>query len=134
MSTATQYLAGIMLISLVTVEIGGWYLTRVARGDAPMTEFQASFARAGHGHAGVLITLGLVCLLFADAAGLDGFAGWLARLGVPLAAILMPAGFFASSAGRGTTRPNGMFALVWTGAASLAIGVLSLGIGVLVSG
>jgi hypothetical protein len=79
----------------------------------------------------VLVSLGLICLLLADAAALDGFFGWVARLGVPIGAILLPGGFFASSAGRGLTGPNRYFPLVWAGAAAVAIGVLSLGIGLL---
>ena len=49
-----------MLISVVTIEFGGLYLTRVVRGQVPLTDFQKAFARAGHAHAGVLsVTLGL---------------------------------------------------------------------------
>jgi hypothetical protein len=131
LSTVSQYLAGILLLSIVTVEIGGWYMTTIVRGMQPLTDFQKSFARAGHAHAGVLISLSLICLLLADAAGLDGLLGWIARLGVPLAAILLPGGFFASSAGRGLVQPNRFFPIVWAGAASLALGVLSLGLGLL---
>jgi hypothetical protein len=96
-----------------------------------MTDFQKSFARAGHAHAGVLVTLGLVCQLLADATTLTGAAGWLARLGVPAAAVLMSGGFFASSAGRGVTGPNRFIAILWLGAASLAAGVITLGVGLL---
>jgi len=132
LSSASQYLAGVLLITIVTIEVGGWYMTTIVRGmQQDLTSFQVTFARAGHAHAGVLVSLSLVCLLFADAAALDGFFGWVARLGVPLAAILLPGGFFASSAGRGLTSPNRFFPLVWAGAASLAIGVLTLGIGLL---
>jgi len=133
LSSASQYIAGILLITVVTIEVGGWYMTTIVRGMQDVTPFQATFARAGHAHAGVLVSLSLICLLFADAAALDGFFGWVARLGVPLAAILLPGGFFASSAGRGVTRPNRFFPLVWAGAAALAIGVLSLGIGLLLT-
>jgi hypothetical protein len=131
LSSASQYLAGVLLITIATIEVGGWYLTTIVRGMQDLTPFQKAFARAGHGHAGVLVSLSLICLLFADAADLGGFFGWVARLGVPVAAILLPGGFFAASAGRGLTGPNRFFPMVWVGAASLAIGVLSLGIGLL---
>ncbi len=45
----------------------------------------------------------------------------------------MPAGFFFSSVGRGATKPNRSVVLLYLGAASLAIGVVSLGIGLLVA-
>jgi len=131
LSDASRILAGIILITVVTIEVGGWFMTKIARGDVPMTEFQKSFARAGHGHAGALVTLSLVGLLFVDATGMTGLPLWLARVGIPIAAILMPAGFFASSAGKDVTRPNSMIAVVWAGAAFLAAGSLALGIGLL---
>ena len=106
-------------------------MTRIARGAVPMTDFQRSFARAGHGHAGVLVILSLVGLLYADATSLTGALLWIARLGLPVAAILMPAGFFASSAGRNATKPNRLVWVLWIGALSLAAGVISLGVGLL---
>lgn len=132
LSDASRYIAGVVLLTIVTIESGGVFLMKVARGAAPMTDFQKSFARAGHGHAGILVVLSLVVLLLADASSLSGAAGWVARLGVPLAAVLMSAGFFFSSMGKGeVTKPNGLIALVWAGAACLAAGVLTLGIGLL---
>jgi len=79
----------------------------------------------------VLVTLALVCQLCADAADLNGLVAVAARNGVPFAAILMPAGFFLSSMGRGAARPNRLILLLYAGAASLAIGVLTLGLGLL---
>lgn len=135
LTAETRYLAGVVLLTIVTIEFGGWFLTRVARGDVPMTDFQKAFARAGHAHAGVLVTLSLVCLVLADAASLGSPWSWIARLGVPVAAILIPAGFFFSSTGKGRiTRPNGLIGLIWAGAASLALGVIGLGVGLLTSG
>jgi hypothetical protein len=131
LSTESRVIAGAVLLTIVTIEFGGWFMTRIVRGAVPMTDFQRSFARAGHGHAGVLVLLGLIGLLYADATGLTGAPLWAARLGVPVAAILMSGGFFAASAGRGATAPNRFIALVWAGALSLAAGVLSLGVGLL---
>ncbi|RLK60113.1 hypothetical protein [Actinokineospora cianjurensis] len=131
-SDPSRLLAGTVLLSVVGIEFGGWFLLRLARGDQRLTPFQQKFARAGHAHAGVLVTLGLVCLLLADAAGLDGAIGWIARIGVPAAAALISAGFFFSSMGRGeVTKPNRLIALIWLGALSLAVGVVSIGIGLL---
>ena len=46
--------------------------TQVVTGQVPLTEFQQDLARAGHAHAGVLVTVALVGLLYADAARLTG--------------------------------------------------------------
>jgi hypothetical protein len=131
MSDMTRILAGILLLSLVTVESGGIYLVRLARGAAPATSFQLSFARAGHAHAGVLLILSLTALLYADAVRLAEPWGWLSRVGVPAAALLMPAGFFFSSMGKGRATPNAFILLIYTGAIVLAAGLASLGIGLL---
>lgn len=127
----SRIIAGVVLLTIVTIEFGGWFLTRIVRGAVPMTEFQKSFARAGHAHAGVLVILGLVGLLYVDSTSLTGVFLWLGRLGVPIAAILMSAGFFVSSAGKNVTKPNALIWLLWIGAAFLAAGVLSLGIGLI---
>lgn len=132
LSQSSTSLAGILLLALVTVESGGWYMTKIVRGHVQVTEFQKSFARAGHAHAGVLLILSLVMQPYVDASGLTGPAEWIARSAVPLAAILMPAGFFFSSMGPGRTTANRLMILVWLGALSLATGLVTLGIGLLV--
>lgn len=134
LSDATTTLAAVLMLSLVTVETGGMYLVRVLRGAAAATPFQLSFARAGHAHAGVLLILSLVVLLYADAAGLDGLLGRLARTGVPAAALLMPAGFFFSSMGPDVSAPNRLVALLYVGACSLALGLVALAVGLLRAG
>lgn len=132
LSPESRYIAGVALLTIVGIEFGGYFMTRVVRGAVALTDFQKSFARAGHAHAGVLVTLGLVTLILADAAALDGLFGWLARVGTPAAAALMSAGFFFSSMGRGEiVRPNRLIWLVWLGALSLAVGVVTLGLGLL---
>lgn len=131
LSRASRRIAGLLLLSLVAVESGGYYLTRVASGAVELTEFQTAFARAGHAHAGVLVSLSLVAVMLADAAGLTGAFGYLARLAIPAAAILMPTGFFLSSMDDGATEPNGLVMFLWLGAACLAVGVVSLGVALL---
>lgn len=131
LSDPAQTTAGAVVLAAIAVTTGGFFLTRVARGAVPVTDFQRAFYRAGHAHAGVLITLGLVCLLLTEATALTGFAGWLARTGVLISAILMPAGFFLSALGSGRTQPNRFSILLWAGAAFLIAGLAVLGIGLL---
>lgn len=133
LSEATRVTAAILVFALVTVETGGMYLVRLVRGAVPSTPFQVSFARAGHAHAGVLLILSLVGLLYADAVGLDGLLGTLARSAIPAAALLMSAGFFLSSLGAGREEPNRFIFLVFLGGASLAAGLIALGIGLIMA-
>jgi hypothetical protein len=131
LSRDSRTTAGILLLTILAVEYGGLTVLRFHRGRAPATDFQKSFARAGHGHAGLFVVFALIAQVLADAADLHGFTNVLARDGIWAAAILFPAGFFLSSAGRGATRPNRLIALVYLGAACLTAGVLALGIGLL---
>jgi hypothetical protein len=90
-----------------------------------------NFFRAGHAHAGVFVILSRVCQLLADGATLPEPLLWVARIGVPLAAILLPMGFFLSMTSPVAVQPNGFVVLICARAASLAAGVLSLGVGLL---
>ncbi|HLZ62024.1 MAG TPA: hypothetical protein VKR06_34195 [Ktedonosporobacter sp.] len=133
LSADTRITAGVLLLTIVGIEYGGWFMLSVVRGAQPTTPFQQSFFRAGHAHAGVLVILSLVSLILADAAHMSGLLALVARNGIWAAAILMPAGFFFSAAGRDVTRPNSFIVLLYIGIASLALGVISLGIGLLIS-
>jgi hypothetical protein len=134
LSEESRVLAGVLLLALVTVETGGLYLLRIARGNAPVTPFQERFARAGHAHAGVLLLLALICQPYADVTDQSGLLDWLSRSGVATAALLMPGGFFFSSMGAGRERPNRLIVLVLAGATLLALSLTSLGVGLLTAG
>jgi hypothetical protein len=131
LSDNSRTTAGILLLTILAVESGGVTMLRIVRGRQPATAFQKSFARAGHAHAGVFVVFALVAQILADAAELGGLANFLARNGIWIAAVLFPAGFFLSSAGRGATHPNRLLVLVYAGAVALTAGVLALGIGLL---
>ena len=131
LSNNSRTTAGILLLTILAVEYGGLTVLRIVRGRQPATDFQKAFARAGHAHAGVFVIFALVAQILADAAHLHGFANVLARDGIWAAAILFPAGFFGSSAGRGATQPNKLIGLLYLGALALTAGVLALGIGLL---
>jgi len=129
LTEAARITAGVVLLTVVGIESGGAFLVRVVTRRVAATGFQASFFRAGHAHAGVLVILGLVCLLLTEATELEGFWRWLGATGVLVAAILMPAGFFLSAAGTGLETPNRAVLLLPAGATVLAAGVVTLAIG-----
>lgn len=128
-SADTLHTAGVLLLTVVAIEYGGTYILRLVRGSIPTTDFQMRFSRAGHAHAGVLVLLSLIALPYADATHLTGIWDVIARNGTWLAAILMPAGFFVSSAGRNVQGPNRFVVLIYLGALCLAAGVVTLGVG-----
>jgi hypothetical protein len=131
LAPGTRTTTGILLLTIVAVESGGWLMLRIVRGQQPATPFQMAFFRAGHAHAGVLVILALVGQILLSASHVNGLLAALAGNGIWAAAILMSAGFFLSAAGRGATRPNGFIVVLYLGAASLAVGVVSLGLGLL---
>ena len=131
LSPDSRTTAGVLLLTILAIEYGGYFMLRVVRGRQPATPFQQAFFRAGHAHAGVLVILSLVALLYADATNITGPLAILARNAIPLAAILMSAGFFLSAAGRNLTQPNRFIIILYLGIASLSLGVFSLGISLL---
>jgi len=131
LTDAARVTAGIVLLTIVAIESGGAFMLAVVTGRTPATDFQRRFYRAGHAHAGVLVILGLVCLLLGEATDLGGAARWLAQTGVLVAAVLMPMGFFFAAMGRDRTTPSGWVVLLPVGASVLAAGVVTLGVGLL---
>lgn len=130
-SDTSRDLAGILLLTIVTIEFGGAFMLRVVQGKQPASGLQKSFFRAGHAHAGVLVILSLVILLYVDATDMADGPTWLARSGVPIAALLIPGGFFFSVMKPGAEKPNKLIWMIYTGAAFLALGVTATGVGLL---
>jgi hypothetical protein len=134
MTREARTMAGIILITVPTIQYGGYFLLTSLRdrGSHYMDNaLRQNFFRAGHAHAGVFVILSLVCQILADAATLPTAWLWVARIGVPAAAILLPMGFFLSMTSPSATEPNGFVSLIYAGAAVLALSVLTLGIGLL---
>jgi hypothetical protein len=137
MAPATRRHAGVLLILLPTVALGGGSLLTMIVGEIPGyldNPVRQDLWRAGHAHAGIMLILSLVVLRYVDETGLRGGWLWLARGGVPVAAILMPAGFFLSILWPEQTEPNALIALVPLGGLFLVAGVLITGIGLVRGG
>jgi hypothetical protein len=130
LDNAHQIVAGVVLLTVIGIAYGGTFLLRVVGGGVPANGLQKSFFRAGHAHAGVLVILGLVVQLYAQLADIGALWATLS-FGVLVAAILMPAGFFLSVIGKDPQKPNGLIALLWTGAGFLTVGLLGAGIGLI---
>jgi hypothetical protein len=127
-------LIGILLLFLVTVESGGYFLTKVVRHHVAANDLQRGFFRAGHAHAAVLLVLSVLILLVLDQVETLAPLELVARNGVPLAAVLMPAGFFLSVTGKNPEHPNKLIVLLWLGVASLTAGLLAAGISLVLAG
>jgi hypothetical protein len=133
MTTETRRLAGLLLVVLPTVMIGGVALLTMLVHDPAYraNPLRQDLWRAGHAHAGVLLVLTLIALRYVDEARLSDHLKWFVRLSIPSAAIFLPVAFFLSVLTPDATEPNGFINLAYVGAAVLAAGVLTLGIGLL---
>jgi hypothetical protein len=124
---------GLSLILVPTIIYGGLTVLGVVTGGAfgtpgppGLNPSQQSFYRAGHAHAGVLLILSLVLQMLVDSARL-GVLEWPVRVGAPLAAILVSAGFF------GIAHIPALRWVLYTGAALLAATTVIVGVGLLLA-
>ncbi len=134
MTRDARLMSGIILITVPTIQYGGYFLLTSLMNktsgymDNPLRQ---NFFRAGHAHAGVIVILSLVCQIFADSAVLPPPLVWFVRIGVPLSAILISAGFFFSVLPPTASQPSGAVRLIYTGAVILAISAITLAVGLI---
>ena len=136
-SNTSKLLSGVILVTVPTIEYGGSSLLgMLRRGETGYVDnaLRHDLFRTNHANADVMVLLSLICQLLADLAILPGFLIWIARLGAPCAAILMPLGLFLSTASPRVTEPTRAIWLVYAGATILAIGILALGVGLIRAG
>ena len=134
MSPESKDVAALLFIALPTVEFGGMSLLGFIRRRTPGyldNPLRRSLFRAGHAHAGVLVILAVVGLPYVDASSLGDGAKTLARACLAIAPLLVPAALFFSVASPAATRPNRLILLACLGAAALAVGSLTVGVGLL---
>src|SRR5437870_6369795 len=113
MTREARMVSGIVLITVPTIQYGGYFLltSLMNKGSGYMENpLRQNFFRAGHAHAGVIVILSLICQMLADAAVLPTSLLWFVRVGVPLSAILISAGFFFSMLppDRHSSQPSGL--------------------------
>lgn len=136
MNDRTKLIAGWLIIILPTVVYGGFsILNLIIIHNAGIVDnpLRKEFFRAGHAHAGVLLILSLVCLLYFDKTSLSSKTKSFVSACIPLSAIFIPAAFFFSMLSPTATKPNSFIYLAYVGALLLVVGFLVLGIGLIKS-
>lgn len=119
----------IALVSLPTVMYGGYSLLRLNAVDK-LSDFQRTYFRAGHAHAGVLLVLTLVSLDLLARTEFSTGAQWLVCVLLLVGTLAQSGGMFVHMA---VGRPNAWSAGNWVttgGAVALAAGLLVLAYGV----
>jgi hypothetical protein len=118
-------------LTVPTIVLGGLTVLGVITGGAAgvpgpeLTALQTTLYRAGHAHAGVLVILSLLLQVMLDHVRLSAGTAWSARIAAPLAAILVPGGFF------GLAHLAALRVLLYAGATLLVYATLAVGIGLL---
>ncbi len=133
LSRETKIVSGILLLVVPTIMYGGVTLLGIltnggagmAPGELSLTDKQWSLWRAGHAHAGVWVILSLVLQILVDSTNLSKTMEWIARLGAPIAAVLVSGGFF------GLTFMPGFRWMIYIGSAALILSLIITGIGLL---
>ncbi|AWL10973.1 hypothetical protein HMF8227_00477 [Saliniradius amylolyticus] len=133
LSRESKIVSALLLIAVPSIMYGGLTLLGILTegtaglkpGNLSLNETQWSLWRAGHAHAGVYVLLSLILQPLVDQTAFTGSLKWLARLGAPIASVIVPAGFF------GVAFMPGFKWVMYVGIACLAISMLLTGVGLL---
>lgn len=135
MSDATRWMVGLAFISLPTIAFGGSFLLTILKrnlGTEKITSVQREYFKAGHAHAGVLVTLAIIGQIVLDFSSFADWANWLIRIGLFISPLLISAGFFGGAPRSEGGKPGSLVRLISIGAVLFSISTLGVGIGLLV--
>jgi hypothetical protein len=130
MSGAIKLFTVIALFSLPTVMYGGYSLLRLMQ-RRKLSEFQITYFRAGHAHAGVLLVLALVVLDILDRAGCGPALVWTVGILLVVGVVAQSGGMFVHMAIGKPGRWSHGNTLTSVGALALAAALVVTAIGVI---
>jgi hypothetical protein len=128
---ATTILPIVAVLSLVTVEYGGWALLSFISGREGLADWQTGFFRAGHAHAGVLLLLSLVYLLYLPRADFSNATEWVAGSVLLAGVLAQPGGFFLHLGVGRPDRPSPGTKLTRAGAILIGAALVTLAVGLI---
>lgn len=135
MSDASRWMIAITFISLPTIAFGGYFLLSILRRQAStekITPEQNSYFRAGHAHAGVLVTLGLIGQLVLDQSRMGDGLVWALRIALVAAPLLISGGFFGGAPRTAGGPAAPLVRLVPIGAVLFGLTTIGIGVGLLI--
>ncbi len=135
MSDASRWMIAITFISLPTIAFGGYFLLSILRrqaGTEKITPEQNSYFRAGHAHAGVLVTLGLIGQLVLDQSRMADGLVWALRIALVAAPLLISGGFFGGAPRTAGGPAAPLVRLVPIGAVLFGLTTIGIGVGLLI--
>lgn len=131
LSRETRIICGVTLFTVPTIFYGGLALLGLLTSGIAGVKFdglvldetQHDLFRAGHAHAGVLVTFALVLQILLDSASLSSQSKWISRVASIIGATSIPGAFFGMA-----FFPEFRF-LLYVGIVSMAIAVVVAGFG-----
>jgi hypothetical protein len=123
----------ISLVSLPTVMFGGYALLRLLTRAEGLTEFQRTYFRAGHAHAGVLLVLSLIYYDYLARTTVSDGLKWLACTVLVVGILAQSGGFFIHMALGAPGRRSAGTMVTIAGGTLLAGAVLALAYAVAVA-
>src|SRR6516165_1562292 len=117
-------------IALPTVMYGGYSLLHLINQGDGLTPFQATWFRAGHAHAGVLLLMSLLYFLFLDQTALGPTIKEIGCIGMFVGILAQSGGFFLHMIVGRANEPSIGTAVTTAGAVLLAtaVGILIYGL------
>lgn len=122
----TRFFAIITLIALPTVMYGGYALLGMLQRGPGLSDFQRTYFRAGHAHAGVLQVLALVYLLYLGQTTVDDGLQWLVCVALFVGILAQSGGFFIHMATGEEGKSSTGTTVTTIGAVILAVAVVFL--------
>ena len=132
---ATDFLPIVSVLSLITVEFGGWALLGFLTGrgslgdDRVVADHRLRFFRAGHAHAGVLIVLSLVYYVYLDRADFSNGFDWFVGLVLVAGTLAQSGGFFIHLGKGAPGAPSPGTTVTRIGAVLIAAALVILAVG-----
>jgi hypothetical protein len=134
---ATDFLPIVSVLSLITVEFGGWALLGFLTGRGSLGDEQVvvdhrmRFFRAGHAHAGVLIVLSLVFYVYLDRADFSNGWDWLVGVILVAGTLAQSGGFFIHLGKGAPATPSVGTTVTRLGAILIAVALVILAVGLI---
>jgi hypothetical protein len=123
-------------ISLPTIAFGGYFLLSILKkqkGTENISAIQRDYFKAGHAHAGVLVSLSIIGQLVLDFSLSNDTLVWAARIGLFVAPLLISGGFFGGAPTKADGKPGALVKLIPIGAVVLSASTIAVGLGLLIS-
>lgn len=136
MSDATRWMLAFAFISLPTIAFGGYFLLSILKrqvGTENISSIQREYFKAGHAHAGVLVTLAIVGQIVLDYSLFNETLVWAMRIGLIVAPLLISGGFFGGAPRTPEGKPAGLVKLIPLGAVVMSISTIGVGLSLLLT-